>query len=512
MFNAKILAFVNLLRSDIDKGCTFANDRRTHPGGPLRTKPRVESMITSPLSKAEIAAWKPYALPAGDITAIELTRQRLQKSGQWAPWQMMGRRMAIGCVALEITQRCNLDCSYCYLSESSEALKDIPIEEVFRRVDLIRSHYGEGTDVQVTGGEPTLRARHELVAIVRYIKTQGMRSSLLTNGIRATRALLAELCEAGLEDVAFHVDMTQERKGFASETELNLLREQYIERVRGLPLAVIFNTTAFPGNFRDIPGLVKFFIRHADIVRFASFQVGADTGRGVERERVAVNADTVKQAICEGAGASLNFNAASAGHAECNGYAYGLIVNGKVHDFFRDIKFVQEILATSAPYRIDRADRRRIWKTVGRYLFAHPRVFAGIAVRFASLLWNERRDFIEAKGKVGKISFFVHNFMDASQLDRTRCESCSFMVMTPEGPMSMCVHNAKRDAYLLVTAKVQRAEKMVYFNPVSGTFEDQIPDKIAVNLTRKNARGKFRVQMASSSVAPIAQHCIQENP
>jgi sulfatase maturation enzyme AslB (radical SAM superfamily) len=48
-----------------------------------------------------------------------------------------GRRVAIGCVAREITQRCNLDCSYCHLSEYSEALRDIPIEEVFRRIDLI---------------------------------------------------------------------------------------------------------------------------------------------------------------------------------------------------------------------------------------------------------------------------------------------------------------------------------------------------------------------------------------
>jgi hypothetical protein len=44
-----------------------------------------------------------------------------------------GRRYAIGCVALEITQRCNLDCTLCYLSESSEAVKDLPLEEVFRR-------------------------------------------------------------------------------------------------------------------------------------------------------------------------------------------------------------------------------------------------------------------------------------------------------------------------------------------------------------------------------------------
>ena len=182
------------------------------------------------LSGAQIKAWKPYALPVDGLSPLERTRRRMEDANQWAPWQMIGRRMAIGCVALEITQRCNLDCSYCYLSESSEALKDIPIEEVFRRIDMIHAHYGANTDVQITGGDPTLRQGDELIAIVAYIRQKGMRSSLFTNGVKATREMLERLCAAGLEDVAFHVDMTQERKGYVSEQELNAVREEYIER------------------------------------------------------------------------------------------------------------------------------------------------------------------------------------------------------------------------------------------------------------------------------------------
>jgi 7,8-dihydro-6-hydroxymethylpterin dimethyltransferase len=452
------------------------------------------------LSVEEITSWKPYPMPDGkdNLTALERTRRRIDAAGQWAPWQMIGRRMAIGCVALEITQRCNLDCSYCYLSESSEALKDIPIEEVYRRIDNIFDHYGANTDVQVTGGDPTLRRRDELVAIIRYIKQKGMRSSLFTNGIKATRDMLEELCEAGLEDVAFHVDMTQERKGYASEMELNVLREEYIERARGLPLAVIFNNTVFPGNLHEVPDMVRFYVKHANVVRFASFQVGADTGRGTQRERVAVNAEMVMDAIREGAGATLNFDAASAGHAKCNGYAYGLIINGRVHDFFNDPQFVQDILASSANITINRADKASVWRSAAHYFLNHPATFWGVVSRFARLVWRERRDFILARGKVGKISFFVHNFMDASQLERDRCEACPFMVMTPQGPMSMCVHNAKRDNYLLVPAEVKRNNTMLFFNPANGLFEGKMPGTIAVKLTRKNARGRAKAEFNST--------------
>jgi hypothetical protein len=462
--------------------------------------------MTRILTSAEVKAWKPYPLINDDgLSALERTRRRMEGANQWQPWQMIGRRMAIGCVALEITQRCNLDCSYCYLSESSEALKDIPIEEVYRRIDKIHEFYGPNTDVQVTGGDPTLRKREELVAIVRYIRAKGLRSSLFTNGIKATRDLLEELCEAGLEDVAFHVDMTQQRKGYASEAELNVLREEYINLARGLKLAVIFNTTAFPGNFHEVPDLVKFFVRHADVVRFASFQVGADTGRGTKRERITVNPETVKNAIREGAGTHLNFDAASAGHAECNGYAYGLIINGKMHDFFNDPAFVQEILGSSAHLTVNRANKASVWKTVAVYFAKHPVVFAGVVGRFAKLAWRERRDLIAARGKVGKLSFFVHNFMDAKALDRERCEACSFMVMTPEGPISMCIHNAKRDDYLLVPAELKRNNKMLYFNPVTGEFQDTIPTKISVKLNRKNARGRAKEEIEAAPFERAAE-------
>ena len=149
------------------------------------------------------SAFKPQAAPLPD--ALGAMRVRQQRSGQWHPSQMAGRRWPVACVSLEITQRCNLDCTLCYLSESAEAVRDFPIEEVYRRIDMILAHYGPGTDVQVSGGEPTLRRRDELVAIVRRLASLGLRACLLTNGIKATRELLAELCAAGLSDVAFHV-------------------------------------------------------------------------------------------------------------------------------------------------------------------------------------------------------------------------------------------------------------------------------------------------------------------
>ncbi len=119
------------------------------------------------LTPEEIEAWEPYT-PDADRRHAPL-RQRLAEVGHWGPNQIAGRRWPIGCVSLEVTQRCNLDCTLCYLSEHSESVQDVPLAEVFRRIELIYRHYGKDTDVQVSGGDPTLRRRTELVSIVRRI-------------------------------------------------------------------------------------------------------------------------------------------------------------------------------------------------------------------------------------------------------------------------------------------------------------------------------------------------------
>jgi 7,8-dihydro-6-hydroxymethylpterin dimethyltransferase len=435
------------------------------------------------MTKEEIAAYEAYSLPDDGLSPMERARRRMERNGLWSDRQHHGRRWAIGCVALEITQRCNLDCTLCYLSEASEATKDLPIAEVFRRIDTIHQMYGDNCDIQVTGGDPTLRKRDELVAIVRRIREKGMRPSLFTNGIKATRDLLEELSAAGLVDVAFHVDMTQQRRGYASEVELNKVRLDYIERARGLPIQVMFNTTAYNGNFHEIPDIVRFFVEHSDVVRLCSFQLQADTGRGIAGERqVVINQDTVQAQIEAGAGTKIGFGIAGVGHPGCNRYAMTLVANGNVHDLFDDEEFITRFLADSADLQFDRTQRRHALETLASWLVKHPGVLLEGTGWAAKKLWKMRRDLLAAKGKVGKLSFFIHNFMDACRLEKDRVDACVFMVATVDGPMSMCLHNAKRDHMLL---KPQKAGAK-FWDPVSGkltdapVFHERVPDNVRI--------------------------------
>ena len=377
------------------------------------------------------------------------TRERLDPAFR-TPNQVLGRRSAIGCVALEITQRCNLDCTLCYLSESSESVKDLPIEVLLSRVDRIRETYGPGVGVQVTGGDPTLRKRADLVEIVRWISQRDLRPSLLTNGILATRGLLAELAAAGLFDVAFHVDTTQRRKGYASEESLNAIRRQYMERARGLGIAVIFNTTVHAENLEEIPMLARFFLRHSDVVGMASFQVQAVTGRGEWRDRAPeVTPDAVAERIRRGVGLPrLSWDTALIGHPKCNRGVMLATAGEQAIDVLTDRALFERFLEQFRHVPFDRRDLRRTVRRVIAAALRQPYWLLRGGAFLAGKLW-EARDALWRRDRIGKITFFIHNFMDASALDPERIRNCSFMVMTEEGPVSMCEVNSRRDDFIL---------------------------------------------------------------
>jgi hypothetical protein len=196
--------------------------------------------------------------------------------------------------------------------------------------------------------------------------------------------------------------------------------------------------------------LVKFYTQHADVVGMASFQLQADTGRGLTRTRKqTISLDTVGAAVDSALGVNLSWENVLFGHPKCHriGYA-GVIGKGDtVVDLFDNPEKLHEMLKTFDDVYMDRARPRR---AVGQALEA--------AVKRGWLVpglkyWGKRvvenaPALIKAKGKVRKLSFFMQNFQDRSKLDHDRIDNCSFHTANDAGAVSMCVHNAYRDFYI----------------------------------------------------------------
>jgi len=396
-------------------------------------------------------------------------REGLAACGQFGPSQTAGRFYPIACVALEITQRCNLDCTLCYLSDAAEMSHDVPMPVLLDRIDMVASHYGPGTSVQITGGDPTLRAIADLETLCQAIRARGLRACLMTNGIRATRPMLERLARAGLNDVAFHVDLTQERPGFASEQALNSVRAEYLSRAHGLGLRVLFNTTVFDGNLAEVPALARFFRDHADQIALISFQLQAETGRGVLRARPdTVSQQSVMQAVAQGMGTALHFDAAAVGHDACNRYAPLLVAGQVAASPFGDDALVRDVIAALSAAERPVDGHLDLAATAARMALHRPGLALRGALHLLRVLWRLRRGLVASRGRVHRLAILVHNFMDAQALDAERCRACVFMVLTEDGPLSMCVHNARRDHHVFAPARIQTADGPRWWSAATG--------------------------------------------
>ncbi len=426
---------------------------------------------------------------------LKTTEERM--GSLFTPNQVLGRLHTIGCVAVEITQKCNLDCTLCYLSEHSQAVKDIPLQEVYNRLDNVLKHYGKGTHVQITGGDPTMRKHTELIEIVAYARNLGLYPALFTNGIAASRELLTRLAEVGLCDVAFHIDTTQRRKEGETETELNSVRELYLDRAKGLGLHVMFNTTVHHGNFKELPELAAFFTRNAKEIGLVSFQLQAETGRGEWGSRdFIITQKTVQEQLEKGMGGSqslgsqaaegqsakgqvakdqaakgqttegqkeggsqaMPWGAIAVGHGDCHNYMPTLVSGGRVFPLVKSADFFGKFTRDFSDISWDRLEKKRVLLAKFLSAFIRKPAFWGTALGYAAMqVKTMLPTLLRNKGRVYPVTFFIQNFMDANELVQERVDACSFMVMTDRGPVSMCEHNANRDEYILKPLSVKDA-------------------------------------------------------
>jgi len=58
--------------------------------------------------------------------------------------------------------------------------------------------------------------------------------------------------------------------------------------------------------------------------------------------------------------------------------------------------------------------------------------------------------------------------MDSCALERERIDACVFKVMTADGPVSMCLHNAKRDGFILQPIGIHTPGGKEYWQPLTG--------------------------------------------
>ncbi|MBN1872598.1 MAG: radical SAM protein [Anaerolineae bacterium] len=205
------------------------------------------------------------------------------------------------CTALlEVTQRCNLYCAFCFASSGSNvADPDLATIEGWYR-SLLRS--GGPCNVQLSGGEPTLRDDlPDIVALGRDLGFDFIQVN--TNGLRLARDpdYVAALKEAGLASIFLQFDGTDD----AIYTKLRgrpilAEKEAAIAACAAHGLGVILVPTLVPGiNTHALGDIVRFALAHAPVVRGVHFQPVSYFGRTPSAPEVRFRDDAARITIPE---------------------------------------------------------------------------------------------------------------------------------------------------------------------------------------------------------------------
>lgn len=103
---------------------------------------------------------------------------------------------------LHLTNKCNLQCPHCYMKSGTAYYDELTTDEIKNLCDNFKNC--GGTDVSLTGGEPT--SRSDFLEIAKYITSIGMKLSVFTNGFSWNEDMVDSLSKLNVDGVQISVD------------------------------------------------------------------------------------------------------------------------------------------------------------------------------------------------------------------------------------------------------------------------------------------------------------------
>ena len=187
-------------------------------------------------------------------------------------------KRATCCTLLSVTDRCNMNCKFCFADHAGA--KDPDIETVKKWIDDLTDP-GK-TLLQLSGGEPTVR--DDLPEIVAYARQAGCKYvQLNSNGLRLAQdeAFVQSLASAGLSFVFMQFD------GVTDDVYENLrrrpmleIKKQAIENCGRYGIGVTLVPVIVPGvNTEQIGDIIRFAVMRSPYVRGVHFQPVSYFGR-----------------------------------------------------------------------------------------------------------------------------------------------------------------------------------------------------------------------------------------
>lgn len=344
---------------------------------------------------------------------------------------------------LEVTGRCNFDCTFCFASSGSGRRTADPS---FQEIEvLLKSVYrvSPGCNLQISGGEATLRK--DLPDIIRAAENTGFEFiQLNTNGFLAVGnpSFALNLKQAGLSSVFLQFDGVSDHvysalRGRALADE----KQQAVNNFADAGIGVILVPTLVPGvNLGQIGPILEFALSHAPGVRGVHFQpvsyFGRHQGPPADTDRLTIPEILREiQSQTKGKFRVQNFHPPSCEHALCS-------FNGKF--IIWEDNRVTPLTGTESgccpAVRAERGAERAVSSVARQWSGPRPVSQEGISDPLCCGEDDMSRFIRRSRTHLFTVSGMA--FQDAWNLDLERLKGCCIHSVAPDGRLiPFCAYN-----------------------------------------------------------------------
>jgi len=357
-------------------------------------------------------------------------------------------------VIMEVTQRCDLHCSFCYADSGNVRREDPPLDLISTWFEAMAAA-GKACNIQVSGGEPT--TRDDLPAIIARGRDLGFFFiQINTNGIRLGQdpGYVRDLKKAGLSSVFLQFDGTEEEI-YLRVRGRRLLEEKRraIEICKKQGIGVVLVPTIIPGvNDHNLGDILKQALEWSPVVRAVHFQPVSYFGRypAPPKDEDRVTLPELMRAIEKQSGGKFrvdDFRPPGCENALCSFHGnYLILSDGSVRSLQKpfgetccsDLEKAEEGATQSISYvaRQWAAPSLTGERSVSSECGSSSSAGCSGSTDFISL-----DDFI-SRARTHTFSISAMAFQDAWSVDLERVRDCCIHVMTPDRRLiPFCAYN-----------------------------------------------------------------------
>lgn len=177
-------------------------------------------------------------------------------------------------IRLEITSKCNLNCTYCHNSDYNNLKNDMTSDELIKLITNMKTNYNINK-ILLTGGEPLIK--YDIYRIIKEITSLGIKVDMVTNGTLLTEKSIKKLEEAGLKRIRISIDEIGENTNVRDNISPSLLWEkaQMVKKYSNIQLAI--HTVCSPHNVKQLFDVYK-KVLEIGAARWRVFDMGYQGG------------------------------------------------------------------------------------------------------------------------------------------------------------------------------------------------------------------------------------------